>query len=142
MLQRNNPSARNVHLLHTMKSLFPTKSLAVLLLIGVLDLVSTAVLHAKGLIVEMNPIMRFFIQQSEWLFAFVKGLTIGAAWVTLAWYAKQKQGICGQGMCIRKLRLCNALAWLVLCRSLSDLYGILLSSTRNVPVVSDSVSAL
>ena len=91
MLQRNNPSARNVHLSHTMKSLFPTKSLAVLLLIGVLDLVSTAVLHAKGLIVEMNPIMRFFIQQSEWLFAFVKGLTIGAAWVTLAWYAKQNK---------------------------------------------------
>ena len=70
---------------------FPTKSLVVLLIIGTVDLITTAVLHARGLIVEMNPLMRTFITQSEWLFAFVKGLTIGAAWGVMAWYAQQNK---------------------------------------------------
>jgi hypothetical protein len=70
---------------------FPTKSVFLLMTIGLVDLVSTAVLHSKGMIVELNPLMRVFILQSEWLFAFVKGLTIGIAWATLAWYAKQNK---------------------------------------------------
>lgn len=70
---------------------FPTKSLALLLAIGTIDLITTAVLHAKGMIVELNPLMRVFITQSEWLFAFVKGITIGAAWGMMAWYAKQNK---------------------------------------------------
>lgn len=74
-----------------MSLVFPTRSLIVLLAIGIIDLVSTAVLHSKGLIVELNPLMRGFITQSEWLFAFVKGLTIGAAWGTMAWYAQQNK---------------------------------------------------
>ncbi len=57
--------------------------------IGVLDLLSTALLHRAGLIVEMNPLMRVFILRSEWLFAFVKGLTLGGAWGAMAWYARQ-----------------------------------------------------
>ncbi|HLO99811.1 MAG TPA: DUF5658 family protein [Fimbriimonas sp.] len=72
-----------------MKTAFPTVSLVVLLAIGVIDLISTAVLHAHGQITELNPLMNFFISKSEWLFAFVKGLTIGMAWGTMAWYAKQ-----------------------------------------------------
>lgn len=56
--------------------------------IGVLDLLSTALLHRAGLIVEMNPLMRVFILHSEWLFAFVKGLTLGGAWGAMAWYAR------------------------------------------------------
>jgi hypothetical protein len=71
-----------------MKIAVPTKSLFVLLFVGFLDLASTALLHANGKIVELNPLMRVFIEQSEWLFAFVKGLTLVAAWVALAWYAK------------------------------------------------------
>lgn len=71
-----------------MKTAFPTLSLVLLLAIGVVDLITTAVLHAHGQIVELNPLMNFFISRSEWLFAFVKGLTIGIAWGTLAWYAK------------------------------------------------------
>jgi len=51
-------------------------------------LVVTAVLHSKGLIVELNPIMRIFIDRSEWLFAIVKGSTLIAGWLSLAWYAK------------------------------------------------------
>lgn len=49
----------------------------------------TAVLHAQGLIVELNPIMKGLIEQSEWLFAFVKASTLIAGWVALVWYARQ-----------------------------------------------------
>lgn len=48
----------------------------------------TAVLHSRGLIVELNPLMRTFIDKSEWLFAAVKGLTLIGGWIVLAWYAK------------------------------------------------------
>jgi hypothetical protein len=58
-----------------------------LMVIGFVDLVVTAVLHANGLIVELNPIMKFFIERSEWLFALVKGLTLIAAWWALRWYS-------------------------------------------------------
>ncbi len=71
-----------------MKALVPTRALILLIAIGMLDLVSTAVLHAKGMIVELNPVMRIFINRSEWLFAFVKGITLVAAWAALAWYAR------------------------------------------------------
>ena len=71
-----------------MQALVPTRALAVLLLIGFLDLISTAVLHQRGLIQEMNPVMRVFIDRSEWLFVVVKGATLLAAWYVLAKYAK------------------------------------------------------
>jgi hypothetical protein len=62
--------------------------LALLLLIGFVDLVSTAVMHERGLIQEMNPVMRLFIDRSEWLFAAVKGATLIASWYVLAKYAQ------------------------------------------------------
>ena len=71
-----------------MQALVPTRSLAVLLFIGFADLISTAVLHQRGLIQEMNPVMRIVIDQSEWLFVLVKGLTLVASWFVLAKYAK------------------------------------------------------
>ena len=71
-----------------MQALVPTRSLAVLLIIGFLDLISTAVLHQRGLIQEMNPVMRVFIERSEWLFVLVKGATLIASWYVLAKYAK------------------------------------------------------
>ena len=58
-----------------------------LLSIGLADLIVTAVLHANGLIVEMNPVMRPFIERSEWLFAFVKGATLVLAWIVMARHA-------------------------------------------------------
>ncbi len=36
----------------------------------------------------MNPIMRIFIDRSEWLFAAVKGGTLLLSWYVLARYAK------------------------------------------------------
>src|SRR5579862_7289928 len=81
----------SAHFLRTrefMKLVLPTRALALLMLIGIIDLVSTAWMHANGQIVELNPIMRFFIDRSEWLFAAVKGLTLIGAWAALAWYCK------------------------------------------------------
>lgn len=71
-----------------MKLVVPSRALLVLMLVGIVDLVSTAWMHANGQIVELNPLMRAFINQSEWLFAAVKGLTLIAAWAALAWYWK------------------------------------------------------
>jgi hypothetical protein len=71
-----------------MDTLFPTKSIAVLVCIGFLDLISTAILHANGLIVEMNPLMRYFIERSEIAFAMIKCATIVSAWYVLAVYAR------------------------------------------------------
>ncbi len=69
-------------------NLFPSRALMLLLCIGFVDLLLTAILHANGLVTEMNPLMRPLIEQSEWLFAVVKSVTLVAAWCALAWYAK------------------------------------------------------
>lgn len=68
--------------------LFPTRALFVLLAIGLVDLVSTAVLHSRGQIVELNPVMRPLIEHSEWTFVFTKGLTLILAWYFIAKYAR------------------------------------------------------
>lgn len=69
-----------------MKRYFPSVPLLVLLSIGLIDLVLTAVLHAQGLIVELNPVMKPIIETSEWLFAFVKGATLAAAYLVMMKY--------------------------------------------------------
>lgn len=66
----------------------PSWSLALLLAIGAVDLISTAVLHAHGLIVEMNPVMRPLIESSEWLFIAVKGATLVFVWLVCLAYWK------------------------------------------------------
>lgn len=53
------------------------------MVIGVIDLVSTALLHHHGLIVELNPLMKPLIERSEWLFAAVKGMTLALAWLVM-----------------------------------------------------------
>ena len=68
--------------------LFPTRAIALLLLIGFVDLAVTAVLHAQGQIVELNPLMRVFIERSEWLFVFVKSATLVAGWFGMVAYAR------------------------------------------------------
>lgn len=66
------------------KVIFPTRALLLLMGIGIVDLISTAVLHHHGLIVELNPLMRPLIEQSEWLFVAVKGMTLLLAWIVMA----------------------------------------------------------
>lgn len=73
---------------HAMPKLFPTRALILLLAIGTIDLLATAILHHHGLIQELNPLMRPLIERSEWLFAAVKGLTLVLAWGVMAWYAR------------------------------------------------------
>lgn len=74
-----------------MKALFPTRAIAVLLLIGMVDLISTAVLYHYGKIVEMNPVMRVFLERGEWAFVVAKGATLAISWYVLASYARQNR---------------------------------------------------
>jgi hypothetical protein len=67
----------------------PSKSLILLIIIGLIDLIATALLHAEGMIVELNPIMRPIIEHGEWLFALVKGMTLLVAYLTMVNYARQ-----------------------------------------------------
>lgn len=71
------------------RTVFPTRALALLLFIGTIDLISTAVLHHYGYITELNPLMKPIIEQSEWLFAAVKGMTLLVAWLFIWKYAKE-----------------------------------------------------
>ena len=74
-----------------MPSLFPTRAIGLLMLIGFADLISTAMLHQRGLIVELNPVMRHFLDQGEWLFILVKGATLVTAWFALCWYSRHNK---------------------------------------------------
>lgn len=69
------------------QKLFPTPWLCLLLGIGLVDLIATALLHQHGLIIELNPLMKPIIETSEWLFALVKGLTLVLAWVVILKHA-------------------------------------------------------
>jgi hypothetical protein len=75
--------------MNKLKELVPTPSLGILIAIGMIDLITTALLHAQGKIVELNPIMRPIIDHSEWLFALVKGSTLVVAYLTMLQYARQ-----------------------------------------------------
>ncbi len=66
----------------------PSPALTTLLMIAMIDLIATAVLHANGLITELNPIMKPLIERSEWLFALVKGSTLVLCWSVMAWHSK------------------------------------------------------
>jgi len=80
---------RFLHSMHQMfRQLVPTRAILLLMAIGFVDLLSTAILHANGQIVELNPVMRPMIEHSEWLFAIVKGLTLVICWGTMVWYSK------------------------------------------------------
>jgi hypothetical protein len=71
-----------------MKAVAPSRAILLLMTIGFIDLFTTAWLHANGHIVELNPLMKPLIEQSEWLFGFVKAMTLVAAWVVMASYAR------------------------------------------------------
>lgn len=75
--------------------------------IGIIDLITTAVLHAQGRIVELNPIMRELIDRSEWLFALAKGATLFLGWLALRWYANTNLKF------VRKASLWGSSAYLI-----------------------------
>ena len=70
------------------RQVFPTRAIGLILTIGLIDLITTAWLHANGLIVEMNPLMRGVLNRSEWLFVVVKGMTLAIGWLMLVHYAR------------------------------------------------------
>ena len=72
-----------------MKLILPTRTIGLLMLIGFTDLVTTAWLHYMGLIKELNPVMAPTLEHGEWTFIVVKSLTLIAAWVALAAYARK-----------------------------------------------------
>ncbi|MCG9896274.1 MAG: DUF5658 family protein [Fimbriimonadaceae bacterium] len=85
----------------------PTRAIALLMFVGFLDLVATAVLHAKGLITELNPLMKPLIEHSEWTFAFVKGLTLVVAWYVMARHAHKNL------VFVRRAALTGAIAYII-----------------------------
>lgn len=85
--------------------MFPTRALFLLMAIGFIDLVATAVLHHNGLIVELNPLMKPIIEYSEWLFAAVKGMTLLLAWAVMVKHFKT------HGEFVRKAAFAGACAY-------------------------------
>jgi hypothetical protein len=73
------------------QALIPSRAIFLLIGIGLIDLISTAVLHAQGRIVELNPLMKPLIEHSEWSFVAVKGMTLVAAAAGLIWYGRQNR---------------------------------------------------
>lgn len=71
------------------RAVLPTRMIGILMAIGFIDLLTTAVLHAQGQIVEVNPLMKPLIEHSEWLFAVVKGLTLVIGWAVMARYSQK-----------------------------------------------------
>lgn len=66
----------------------PTKPMAVLASIALVDLVVTAFLYQTGWIVELNPLMRPLLEHSTWVFALVKFSIVAVAYFVLQWYRR------------------------------------------------------
>ena len=72
-----------------MRAFFPTRALGLLLLVGGLDLVATALLSAQERIEEVNPLMAPILASGAGAFVLVKGLTLAFAWLLLARHARE-----------------------------------------------------
>jgi hypothetical protein len=72
----------------SMRAVFPSRGIILLIGIGFVDLLSTAWLYHRGMIVELNPLMRVLLKNGEWPFVLVKGLTLVFTWVALAKYSR------------------------------------------------------
>jgi hypothetical protein len=91
-----------------MRVVFPSRGIPLLVGIGFIDLVTTAWLYHRGMIQEMNPLMRVLLEHGEWPFVLVKGLTIAFTWIALAKYTAQNPRF------VRSACLFGALAYVAL----------------------------
>jgi hypothetical protein len=91
-----------------MKAALRNPALLTLMAIGFVDLIATAILHSKGLIIELNPLMRPLIERSEWHFAIAKGATLVAAFVVIASYLRTNPEF------VRKACWTGSIAYLVI----------------------------
>lgn len=82
--------------------------MGLLVTVATIDLIATAILHANGLIVEQNPLMRPLIERSEWLFAGVKALTIVGVYVVMRKYGQANRDF------VRKAALIGTGAYVLL----------------------------
>ncbi len=90
----------------SMRAVFPSRAIILLMSIGLVDLISTAWLNHNHQIVEMNPLMRFLLEHGEWPFVVVKAATLITTWVVLCNYAKQNIAF------VRKVCLCASAMYL------------------------------
>lgn len=95
------------HVIMKLAAVVPSRAIYLLLGIGLVDLIVTAVLHSQGRIQELNPLMKPLIEQSEWLFAFVKGMTLVVAAIGLVWYGRQNREF------VRKACILGSFAYLM-----------------------------
>lgn len=72
-----------------LKTLFPTRSLVIFLMIGMFDMITTAWLHAHGMIIELNPLMRTALAYGEGYFVLIKGLTLAALWIVMVHHSQK-----------------------------------------------------
>lgn len=91
-----------------MRAALPTRALALLLAIGIIDLIVTATLYARGLIEERNPLMAGLLAHSEWSFILVKAATLVFAWRVLSRHAKFDLRF------VRRISLCASGAYLAI----------------------------
>lgn len=56
------------------------------MLVGIIDLISTAFLYSQGLIEELNPLMRPLLEHHPLTFVMFKAATLIAAYIALQWY--------------------------------------------------------
>ena len=92
------------------------RALALLLGIGLFDLVATAVLSARGRIVEANPLMAPVLARGEFAFVVVKAGTLLVAGVLLV-RAKVRDPIGVRRACLAGSGVYAALLVATVCRS-------------------------
>lgn len=68
---------------------YPPKPVAILVLIGAVDLITTLTLYLAGLVQELNPLMRALLHISPVLFTAFKTGTLALGYIVLTWYARR-----------------------------------------------------
>ncbi len=83
-LARNLRDSKNVN-----HFAYPPKPVAILVLIGAVDLITTLTLYLAGLVQELNPLMRTLLHMSPALFTACKSATLALGYIVLTWYARK-----------------------------------------------------
>ncbi|MEN6356387.1 MAG: DUF5658 family protein [Armatimonadota bacterium] len=63
---------------------------AAVLIVGLLDLITTVFWLATGCVIEVNPIMAAVLKTGLMLFIFVKVATLGAYVAVMEWYRRHR----------------------------------------------------
>jgi hypothetical protein len=77
-----------------MTRVMPNRGLALLMFAGLLDLATTLYWHSKGMMTEMNPLMRPFLEGGVLGFAAIKFVTLAALWLAVVLYSDRNPNFC------------------------------------------------